>query len=46
MARNETAGGSMLARAILALSLMIGFYLLALGIVVGLAIAVLQINSS
>jgi heat shock protein HtpX len=46
MARNETAGGSMLARAILALSLMIGFYLLALGIVVGLAIAVLQVNRS
>lgn len=46
MARKETAGGSLLARAILALSLMVGFYLLALGIVVGLAIAVLQVNSS
>ncbi|MGH2640770.1 MAG: M48 family metallopeptidase [Actinomycetota bacterium] len=47
MARKETAGGSLLARAILALSLMIGFYLLALGIVVGLgAIAVLQVTSS
>lgn len=46
MARKETDGGSLLARAILALSLMVGFYLLALGIVVGLAIAVLQVNSS
>lgn len=46
MARKKTSGGSLLARVILALSLMIGFYLLALGIVVGLAIAVLQVNSS
>jgi heat shock protein HtpX len=36
----------LLARAILALSLMVGFYVLALGIVVGLAIAVVQVASS
>jgi len=46
MARKETAGGSLLARAILALLLMVGFYVLALGIVVGLAIAVFQVASS
>jgi hypothetical protein len=46
-ARMDTAGGSLLARAIIALSLMVGFYLLALGIVVGLgAIAVLQVTDS
>ena len=46
MARKETAGGSLLARAILALVLMVGFYVLALAIVVGLVVAVFQVARS
>ena len=44
MARKDNAGGSLLARAILALALMVGFYVLALGIVVGLVIAIVQVT--